>query len=179
MSYAGVWIRFVAAVADSLVFICAGFVVGLLGGMNAGTGAGQSTPENLVGTSVLVWVVIGFLYNVVMETAAGGTVGKQLAGLRVVNEAGNRITLGQSFVRNLLRIVDGLVVYLVGAVFIWSSEKRQRLGDRAAATFVVRAASLHNRARPQGSPTSIPTLPAATRATHAPVGTAVWDEFRD
>jgi uncharacterized RDD family membrane protein YckC len=38
----------------------------------------------------------------------------------------------------VLRIVDALpVAYLVGAIFVWTSDKRQRLGDRVAHTVVV------------------------------------------
>jgi uncharacterized RDD family membrane protein YckC len=168
MSYAGVWIRFVAVMLDGLVFVAASFLIGMVGGMSAG--------DRSAGLGLLL-SLMAVLYTLVMETAYGGTIGKQLAGLRVVNSGGHRITLGQSFVRNLLRLVDGLFVYLVGAVFIWSSPMRQRLGDRAASTFVVRASSVRGAARPQSSP-SIPTLPAATRATHAAQST-VWEEFRN
>jgi hypothetical protein len=37
----------------------------------------------------------------------------------------------------LLRIVDALLFYLVAAIAVWSSPKRQRIGDHAAATVVV------------------------------------------
>ena len=40
--------------------------------------------------------------------------------------------------RNILRVVDGLFFYLVGAIFALTSSRGQRLGDRAAHTLVVR-----------------------------------------
>ncbi|HSN19544.1 MAG TPA: hypothetical protein VLS49_02630, partial [Usitatibacter sp.] len=43
--------------------------------------------------------------------------------------------------RNVLRIVDGFLFYLVGAIAIWASKHRQRLGDMAAKTIVVSARS--------------------------------------
>jgi uncharacterized RDD family membrane protein YckC len=46
--------------------------------------------------------------------------------------------LGASVVRNVLRLVDGLFFYLVGALFALASSRGQRLGDRAAHTLVVR-----------------------------------------
>jgi len=46
--------------------------------------------------------------------------------------------LGASVVRNVLRLVDGLSFYLVGALFALASSRGQRLGDRAAHTLVVR-----------------------------------------
>jgi uncharacterized RDD family membrane protein YckC len=61
-----------------------------------------------------------------------------LLGLRVVNEDGGSIDWQASIVRNLLRIVDGLFIYLVGAILVWTSDKKQRLGDRLAKTIVIK-----------------------------------------
>jgi putative Ca2+/H+ antiporter (TMEM165/GDT1 family) len=36
--------------------------------------------------------------------------------------------MNQSFARKILRIIGGLIFYLVGAVLIWRSDKKQRLG---------------------------------------------------
>jgi membrane protease YdiL (CAAX protease family) len=46
-----------------------------------------------------------------------------------------KITFGQASIRNLLRIVD---FFVIGEVMIASDDKRQRLGDKAAKTVVVR-----------------------------------------
>jgi uncharacterized RDD family membrane protein YckC len=46
-----------------------------------------------------------------------------------------------SIIRNLLRIVDGFFFYLVGAIVVWVSKGRQRLGDMAAHTLVVKTAA--------------------------------------
>ncbi len=81
---------------------------------------------------------MNFAYYVLSEATLGGSFGKLATGLQVVNEDGERILFGQAIVRNLLRIVDGLFFYLVGAIAVWSSPRRQRIGDRAAATVVVR-----------------------------------------
>ena len=170
MSYAGVWIRFVALVVDFIVFFIAGFLIGFVVAMGGG--------DLPAGTGWFL-ALLAVLYTLVMEATYGGTIGKQLVGLRVVDEYGDRIGLGQSFVRNVLRLVDGLFVYLVGAAFIWSSPRRQRLGDRAASSFVVYADSVRRAARPQANPTSMPSLPAATGTTHASYQPIVWDEFRD
>jgi RDD family len=60
-----------------------------------------------------------------------------ILSLRVVGEDGSPIYLGAAFLRNVLRLVDGLFFYLVAAVSVWASPTRQRLGDRAAHTYVV------------------------------------------
>ena len=46
----------------------------------------------------------------------------------------------KSFIRNLLRIIDGLpVFYLLGLIVMVSSKRKQRIGDMAAGTVVVKA----------------------------------------
>ena len=76
-----------------------------------------------------------------MEATLGASLGKMALGLRVVKMDGSPIGWKESIIRNLLLFIDeGLIV--VGAIFIWSSPQRQRLGDRAAGTIVVRRRSL-------------------------------------
>lgn len=73
----------------------------------------------------------------------GQTVGKRLLGLRVVDAAGLRLEPSQVIVRNLMRFVDGLpLFYLLGGIASLVSRHRQRLGDLAAGTVVVRAPKL-------------------------------------
>jgi hypothetical protein len=64
-----------------------------------------------------------------MEGHNGQTIGKMITRIRVVREEdGGKIDMERSFKRNILRIIDGLIAYLVGAVLIWRSDKKQRLG---------------------------------------------------
>ena len=72
------------------------------------------------------------------EAMTGRTLGKRLVRIRVVDDEGETIGLSAAIIRNLLRLVDGLFIYLVGAIFAWTSPLGQRLGDRAASTVVVR-----------------------------------------
>jgi uncharacterized RDD family membrane protein YckC len=69
---------------------------------------------------------------------AGATIGKMVLGLRVVKLDGSRISWKESIIRTLLRIIDGLFGYLLGAILVWKSPTKQRLGDRVAKTVVVR-----------------------------------------
>jgi uncharacterized RDD family membrane protein YckC len=85
-----------------------------------------------------VFLSVIFAYLIVMEAYVGWTVGKRLLGMKVVDSSGNRIGLGKSIIRNLLRMVDGLPVFnILGVILIISSEKGQRFGDRVAKTYVV------------------------------------------
>ena len=75
-----------------------------------------------------------------MEGTRGQTIGKKMIKIKVVREDGKPIDMKQAFTRNVLRIVDGLFfIYLIGALLIWRSEKKQRLGDMVAKTVVVKA----------------------------------------
>ena len=141
MRHAGVGIRFAAVFLDGLVLGLAGLVVGLLagGGYAVSAKEGTSVGVNLEGGAFLVWLVVAFMYYVATEAAVGGSLGKLMVGLRVVDDDGCAISWVQSLVRNLIRPIDFLFLYLVAAVAVWASPRRQRLGDRAAATFVVYA----------------------------------------
>ena len=141
MENAGVPLRFVAVLLDAIiVFFPAGIIVGLLsGGGYAETGNGYSyAGVNLGGKALLLFLALGLGYYVLCEAATGATLGKSMVGIQVVGEGGLHLTFGEAVVRNLLRVIDSLFFYLVGAIFALTSPHGQRLGDRAAHTFVVR-----------------------------------------
>jgi uncharacterized RDD family membrane protein YckC len=93
---------------------------------------------------ILAYFVISLLYMMVAEWLwRGQTVGKRLLRLRVVDAAGLRLEPSQVIVRNLMRLIDGLpVLYLLGGITCLVSGHRQRLGDLAAGTVVIRAPKL-------------------------------------
>lgn len=89
---------------------------------------------------VFLGVGLGFVaYFIVPEGLYGQTPGKRLLGVMVVLEDGSPCTMGASFLRNLLRLVDGILNYVVGLVVILLSDRRQRVGDHVAQIVVVRA----------------------------------------
>jgi uncharacterized RDD family membrane protein YckC len=138
---AGIALRFVAVLLDAvIVLLPLTIVVGLMtGGGYSEHGDGYANAGVDVGANAF-WLLLalGVGYYVVCEATTGMTVGKGIVGIRVVGEDGRHVTLGAALVRNLLRVVDALFFYLVGFVFAAMSPRRQRLGDRAAHTVVVR-----------------------------------------
>ncbi|WP_227375280.1 RDD family protein [Haladaptatus halobius] len=80
-----------------------------------------------------------FGYFIVLEGLFGQTLGKRLLGIVVVKRSGDPCTMGASLVRNLLRFVDGILSYAVALVVMLVNDDRQRIGDMAANTVVVRA----------------------------------------
>jgi uncharacterized RDD family membrane protein YckC len=93
---------------------------------------------------IVVYFAVSLVYMMVAEWLwRGQTVGKRLLRLRVVDGAGLRLEPSQVIVRNLMRLVDGLpAFYLLGGITCLVSRHRQRLGDLAAGTVVIRAPKL-------------------------------------
>ncbi len=82
-------------------------------------------------------MAFGFwFYTVLAEYLYSQTLGKYLLGLRVVRESGARITLGQSFVRQLPLLFQ---VALIDIFFALFTEKSQRAAELLSKTRVVRA----------------------------------------
>lgn len=84
-------------------------------------------------------LLLGWGWDVAWETLGGGrTPGKRLLGLRVVRADGAPVGLGEALVRNLLRAVELPLGYAPGVLAVALTARRQRLGDLAAGTLVVR-----------------------------------------
>ncbi len=138
---AGVPRRFVAVLLDAVIVLFpATIVVGLLsGGGYTETGEGYANAGIKVsGSASLLLLALVLGYYVLCEAATGATLGKRMVGIRVVGEDGKDLTFRAAVVRNVLRLIDSLFFYLVGAIFALTSPRGQRLGDRAAHTLVVR-----------------------------------------
>jgi uncharacterized RDD family membrane protein YckC len=128
----GVGIRAVATIIDVVIFFVLGYIIGIIFGETTDAGYSLGTLSScLLG-------LIGIAYYVVMEVQMGGTVGKLAVGLRVVREDGQKLDYQTAIIRTLLRIVDGLFFYLIGAILVWTSPTNQRLGDRVAKTLVLK-----------------------------------------
>jgi uncharacterized RDD family membrane protein YckC len=129
--------RVVATIIDGLLFgIVSGVFAEAFGTRT--TSSGFAVTRLSTGGSFLL-LVVAVLYYVLLEGIVGRTLGKMITGVRVVDEVtGNPPGIGKAAIRTLLRIIDGLFVYLVGFIVVLSSDRRRRLGDMAAKTLVVR-----------------------------------------
>ena len=131
MQGVGVARRAAAIIVDAILLMIIGWIIAKF--------TGQTTEEgfNLMGGPALLWFLVSFGYYIVMEAMWAGTLGKKALGLKVVKEDGTKLDWGASIIRNLLRIIDGFALYLIGAIVVWVSKKKQRLGDMVAHTLVV------------------------------------------
>src|SRR6266540_6295921 len=80
--------------------------------------------------------VVTFLYHFISEVMLLTTLGKAAMGLHVgVEEDRNR--LAAVAIRNALRIVDAIGLYLIGFLFATFTSRQQRVGDLVGGTVVV------------------------------------------
>ena len=132
MQYQGIWIRFISFLIDTIVL---GVLIGVIGSI-----LGFSVVSRTAGWGFgLLSFIIFLAYFTYLEGSKGQTIGKMVTKIKVVGEDSEMINMNQAFTRNILRVIDGLLAYLIGAILIWRSEKKQRLGDRIAKTVVIKA----------------------------------------
>lgn len=134
--------RFLAWGIDTLCTTLAIFALGVL--LTASLGPMRALSWAAAEFQMALLVVANFLlangYQIALEWFwRGRTLGKWVLGLRVMDEQGLRLRFSQVAVRNLLRAFDALpVLYLVGGLACFFSQRNQRLGDFAANTIVAR-----------------------------------------
>ncbi|WP_248748719.1 RDD family protein [Pseudomonas sp. MWU15-20650] len=92
-----------------------------------------------IGLGSLLLFLVSWWYMVLFEVLNQGcSPGKQVMGLRVIQDDGTPIGWSGSLIRNLLRFVDMLpFAYFLGAISCLQHPHFKRLGDLAAGTLVV------------------------------------------
>ncbi len=142
-----------------------------------------------------------FIYYAVLEALFGASVGKLVFRMRVTMLDGSRPSGGAVVVRNLVRIPEAWLLYAPAGVSCLASGKKQRLGDHAARTMVVRrrltiAAGTGGGAAygapswagpapggavppPPGVPSAAPAQPAAFAAAPAPAEPDLGEALSD
>jgi uncharacterized RDD family membrane protein YckC len=143
--YASVGSRIVAILLDHLILGIFAAIVALPLGLRAALfSLPVRGPAGLMRGAVLAPLgalnfILWLLYFTYFEGTSGQTLGKRIMGIKVVKESGEQLTPIDAFIRTILRIIDGFVLYLVGFMLIMVSEKKQRLGDMAVGSIVVKA----------------------------------------
>ncbi|HXJ57672.1 MAG TPA: RDD family protein [Verrucomicrobiae bacterium] len=130
--------RFMAWLIDAAILFAVSSILGIvivLLSMVTG-GAGQAI-------GLLAFFVLSIGYSIYFEWMwRGQTLGKRILRLRVMDAEGLRLKFSQVVIRNLLRVVDMIPMYLVGGLALVLSRRAQRLGDFAANTVVIRIPKL-------------------------------------
>lgn len=88
---------------------------------------------------IISYFLLNIFYPILSEYFwQGQTLGKWVLKIRVVDKEGLHLEFSQIFLRNILRLVDGLPsLYAVGGIMSLLNSKSQRLGDIVANTIVI------------------------------------------
>ena len=92
------------------------------------------------GFNLLLIPVLWFLYFFLFETISGATPGKRGSNLKVIRKGGGRIEWWQAAIRAFFSIFEDNII---GAIVIWITPLKQRIGDLIAGTLVVNREKLH------------------------------------
>jgi len=146
--YANAFSRAVAVIIDSIILFIIMLIIAIPFGLTSyllGSVADPTIPLQFLANSA-IWgvfsvinIVVFLLYFTYFETTSGQTIGKKIMAIKVVKEGPGKITTGDGLIRTVLRVIDGIALYLLGLIIIMVSDKQQRLGDMAAKTKVVKA----------------------------------------
>jgi len=129
-SYSGFWMRLIANVIDCLIFVPISIFL--------------PRALFLIDLSFLLYIflmifltfLLDALYEILLTYRFGGTLGKLLLGIRVVDERGKNISLGRSIGRYFAKYVSELTLG-VGFLMIAFTKKKQGLHDMMAKTYVI------------------------------------------
>jgi uncharacterized protein len=105
-----------------------------------------SSQEQSVGIATLIALSVWVNYLVFAEWRFGRTLGKAALGIKVVRIDGSKLSWNAALARNLLRLPDLIAIFFT----VPTSEHRQRLGDRAAKTVVLRLREDERLSTPRG-----------------------------
>ncbi len=94
----------------------------------------QEMEAQIRNISLILWV----LYGLVMDASPlQGTLGKHWMGLKVTDDDGNRISLGRSAIRNGLKIISIMALFL-GVLWIFFNPERKAWHDGMAKTLLLK-----------------------------------------
>jgi uncharacterized RDD family membrane protein YckC len=149
---AGWWLRFAAYLLDTVILLC--IAVAVFWGVWGTSGeAGTAGIAAAITWGTTDYLVRGLLYAPLLMRRRGGhngqTIGKQVAGIRVIREDGRPMSYGAAVLREWLAktvMIQVAGVALTGGVavlldYIWPlwDERNQALHDRVASTLVLEA----------------------------------------
>src|SRR5512138_64035 len=138
---AGIGSRFLASLLDTLLIALLQIIVVVVATLviNAVEEFTAALSTWIIAIFSLILAIFYWGYYVLFEMLWNGqSPGKRWVGLRVIRTDGTPITLSESLIRNLARLVDFFpVAYGVGIITMFIDKQSRRLGDLAAGTLVV------------------------------------------
>jgi uncharacterized RDD family membrane protein YckC len=153
LKYAGFWIRVVAKLIDGLILGVVFYSVMFMAfpdeftrmiqfSTKAGAGADPSIEEMSaffvfqIGASIFYYLATA-LYNGVMVSKWGASIGKMAVGLTVTDAEGNPLTKGKSWGRAFADLINHLICYITYIIPVFDDQKRA-LHDHICNTRVIK-----------------------------------------
>lgn len=143
IKYAGFWRRFVGWLIDFLILIIISHWVTIF----ASSLISSPIPDSLTITSITsavlgtaaVIVVIDFIvmvaYYLLEATPLQATIGKYIAGIRITDERGSRISYGKAVLRRVYSLLS-IVIIFIGYIVAAFTPRKQTIHDMLAKTVV-------------------------------------------
>ncbi|GAV23329.1 RDD family protein [Carboxydothermus pertinax] len=127
--YAGFWVRFLAAVLDSIALFAAFTLINVLLGVDI------FNPPPVID---LLQSIVSIIYYVVMTVILGQTLGKMALGIRVIRQDGGPNSWGAILLRETVGKFLSTLILFIGYLMAAFDPQKRALHDRIAKTFVVK-----------------------------------------
>ena len=85
---------------------------------------------------LVVCFLVSFLYEVILTSLKGGTVGKRMMKLKVTNNSLQNISFFRSLLRSSTKLISGFLFFL-GFAIIELNQQKKGLHDMLSGTFVI------------------------------------------
>ena len=128
--YSGFGLRFIAYSIDAIILFILNWLIGII----------------LVYTNLSLFMLIiaqwglllgaSAIYEILLTYKYGGTLGKILMNIKVVDEKGNFISFWRSTGRHFAKYISSIILYIGFLMVLWDGNK-QGLHDKMAKTYVI------------------------------------------
>ena len=150
VSYAGFWIRFVAALIDGIIM---GVVAGILQVAVFGSFLAAARPQQIgavpdltamgpylgfLGIIYLVQIALVSTYEAFFVAKLGATPGKMVIGVKVLRPDGSPVSLGRAYGRYFSKFISGLTLF-IGFIMAGFDSQKRALHDMICDTRVVKS----------------------------------------
>jgi uncharacterized RDD family membrane protein YckC len=136
VTYAGFWIRFLAALIDGAIGFTVGMLIGLVfGNARAMGGRASFTPAGC--TSTLLQLLYGIGYETLLVGAYGATLGKMALRLKVITPDSPKVSYLRALGRYFAKILSAIIL-LIGYIMAAFDDEKRALHDRICNTRVIR-----------------------------------------
>jgi len=149
--YGGFWIRLLAFFIDRIILGIVGAPIAVvvifptIGRIIQEAENNQEpSPEAIISmlAGISVWLIVFFigywLYEALLTSSSWqGTIGKRVLRLKVVDEAGNRISFARSTGRFFAKVVSYFIMY-IGFIMVAFTDRKRGLHDMMAGTLVMK-----------------------------------------